>query len=370
MNALTLEERIRMKRIVKYKHKVDFPMLLRNSNVTLGMIDYMLDADFHPIVTGETISCNPNLTMEYIKRKRPFIDWDWNMICFTLYIIAVEGGAPKITIEDVMRNKHLPWCWKWIWCWQRQVHQVTVQDIVHGRFSIDSPYDIFVLCSYENMSSSIDGIHDDIYLYLCDNPTVPLKLIVEQTLLLRYVEWDLILAKYPIPEIMKYELSIPNFSFGQISHNITATYDDVMNYSDVPWGSDVLCRTLIEFSDILKKPHLHWDYSLLSMNPHLTAAFFIDNIHMNWNHIYISRYLNGITFDTVESTSDKFAWEWVYISGNPSVLEVTQDELASEFRKINAINKIQSQFKQSYTSPEYTMCKNRLMREYECMETI
>lgn len=370
MNNLTLEERIRMERITNYKHKLDISILLRNPNVTLGMIDYMLDTDFHPDVNGETISCNPNLTIEYIRRKRPFLDWDWNMICFTLYIITVEGKSPKITIEDIMRNKHLPWCWRLISYWQSKVNEVKVEDIIHQRFPIESSFQLYDVCSYENLVSSIDGIRDDFNLYLFDNLTVPLSAFIEKTILHRIIQWDLILAKYPITDIMAYKSSIPNFNDTQISHNITAKYEDIMKYPDVPWGSDVIARTLVDFNDILAKPDLQWDFALLSKNPHLTPAFFINNLHLNWHRANISRYLNGITFDFIESTSDKFAWEWCHVSENPSVLEVTTDDLACELRKINAINKIKSQFKKSYTSPEYEMCKNRLMQEFENMSCI
>jgi hypothetical protein len=283
-----------------------------------------------------------------------------------------QGREPqsKLTLEDFMRNSHMPWSWKWIWCWQMQVHQVKVEDIVSRRFPTDPPNDIIMLCSYDELVKAVDNIeNENISLYLLDNTSVPLRLLTDKKMLHPYILWDIVFAKYPISEIIENKENIPNFHPSLVSNNINATLEDVQQHPDVPWSGYVLSRTLMDFSEIRKNTGIRWNFMVLSANPNMTLDFLLSNADLIWYPVYVSQYLSGVTFELAEST--KFEWDWKFLSSNPSVLEVTDEELSAEFRKISAINKIKRQFKESYTCPSYVLCNTRLLREFDqCLQTI
>lgn len=163
------------------------------------------------------------------------------------------------------------------------------------------------------------------------------------------------------------------------------TWDIVNDYPDKPWNLSDLDDLNRRRDVVLYNPDKKWYWYALSIVPSVTHETLQDNIDKEWIWYALSRNPN-ITWDIIKDNLDKpwnwyylgknkaitldivkdnpnIQWRWSTLSMNPNILMTPQER--SEIVKVVKVKIIQHYWRVCIANPSYTMCRRRLLYEYE-----
>lgn len=366
-----------MKRIFENRQVIQFNWLMLNPNVTLDMIEYMLENDIEPDgVTGFTISLNPNLTMEFIKRKYPFLDWEWRHISSLIYTYY-----HSMSLADVIRNNHLPWHWGEIWRMGEYYPTMALEDIVQGRLKHDKNLDFRNTCRFEDLLFAYDGdIHETISR-APTNMSIPLHSLIEYGIdhlfrtdnginqILGLWQFHYRMDRDPIEAILPHQ-QLHQFC----TNNKTVTEEIIKTHPNIDWDARLLMKCHSDINMLKQIALTHPNYepkylgSFLSENPNLTLQFVIDNPHFPFDWCVLTENLRDLKFDVLQNMNNvDLYWKWNICTGskNKWVLNVSEQEVQQYAKEIMAANTIKHAFQKSITHPAFELCRRRLQREFE-----
>ena len=109
---------------------------------------------------------------------------------------------------------------------------------------------------------------------------------------------------------------------------------------------------------VKNNPDKPWDYSQLSMNKNITWDIVKDSQDSSWNYSLLSLNQN-ITWDIVIDNPN-IKWNWAYLCTNPSIFKLTDQDV----KYISTIRYIQERWRDVLYNPKYTICRKRIMREF------
>lgn len=106
----------------------------------------------------------------------------------------------------------------------------------------------------------------------------------------------------------------------------------------------------------MNNPNLNWWKSSISLNPNITYHDIMNNPNLNWKNE-----IQGISGQNSNS-----GWNWNHLSINKNILWSKYDKL-DYIKKSIAARFIQKIFLKAYYDPEYKICKDRLLREFNLL---
>lgn len=366
LSELCLLDRIRVQRILKYQDKICLARLTHNVNMSLKIIRYLRANGFEDQLTGSDMSFSPHLTIEFIK-ENSFLDWDWQRLSC---IVARKDSV--ITIDDVLRNKHLPWDPFHI----SNASTITIDHILtHSDFKWDfkSLSRSLTFCDIEQYPE----LPWDIEM-LSSNPTLDLNYVLNNVEL----GWNylMIITYNQRLDIILHDFetwcskSALNLSFlndtiagRYCTSNKHVTMNIVKAHPNIQWEYMTLYQK-IPLNDIIHYPNLSLNtyyFGFLSWNASLTLDFVLSNPFVNWFWMGVT---SNVLFDFEQLENHNYLpWEWEYIGKNLSFLHVSEQELEQTAKRLFASNKIKRKFKEAISNPSFSICKRRLAKEFSEM---
>lgn len=304
-----------------------------NINITMDIIEY------NPHIRWDWkygVSLNPNLTIEMIL-KHPDKDWNWFWVsqCENMTLNIIENNInlpwdwtgisfnPNITIEFIEKFYNKGWSWYGIsknsnitlGIIEKHPEKPWVLEGIHNNPNLTTDYIIKHIDEFKELhclrclrvSSRFSG-----------NPNLTAD----------------ILEKFPhYPWEWNFIFSNPNIKLDTIL-KYTQQLDEKKIYY-----TRTYCRNSSITMDIIEKhPEIVWEMPSICYNPNLTFDF-------------IERNINKLTVSDFET-----------IIQNP--LNYTHRYL-EKLRKHMCAFRIQCYWRKCYYDPNYTVCKKRLVREWE-----
>jgi hypothetical protein len=252
----------------------------------------------------------------------------------------------KITLDQVLATKHLPWDWTII----GMDPNATCEDVV---FNSELPWDDLTrVCLFpENCVTEFQ------VCAISSHKTFDLQYVLD------HVEygWD-------CDRISQYNENIDFIlentrllRIGSLSKNRHLKIHHVLMHPDLAWDWEVLSAAM-PFRDILSNPQLPWNPNQFIVNS--TAPIDCEQVIANWS----PELCKHIVFDYTRDFPKSFpSISWKHLSQNACLLHMSDEDLVYAMRVRDAVKKIWRAFNLAITNPQYSMCRNRLMREFrEC----
>lgn len=315
----------------------------------------------------EGISCNKNLTLEFILSPEfpvPLDKLNWTRVSW----------LPLITLKDVEQHPELPWIGEglsanpnltpefverhfldWIWIWKiLWANQAMVSAINNTNYDY-WPRDIKGLSQNPKLPLDLVLKNPDWdwgFISLVSRPDFTLEMALKLninkgawSLLLQYIDIDIAalckVARRPeldwriissranvtMEQVLKYahwpwvwdELAVnPNFTLAdmigaghlkpntwfKLSFNPNTTEADVEKHLGAPWFWHALSRNL-PIDCIERHPDWPWDWQGMSFHPNLTAAFVARHANKPWRWDAVTRH----RFPDTEEYPE-LPWDW------------------------------------------------------------
>jgi hypothetical protein len=257
----------------------------RNVNVTMKYIDEHANI----LWDKESISFNPNLTLDYVL-KNPGSQWGidgYNWIGLSC--------IPSLTIEDVKAHPEIKWRWDWI----SQHRNITMEDIENNK---KLPWDVRGVVWNPNLTTKYIDEHMDLFDENCN-------------------DWQGISESKCVT--LEYIIVHPNYPwywYGISARNPNVTMSCVKNHPNLPWEyGDLSAHINITMDDIEQNMNLSWEWQEVSINPNLTIEFIEKHteLHSKFSWFWISQHKN-ITLKYIDEHTD-LPWNWAGVSRNPNL---------------------------------------------------
>lgn len=335
---------------IKYNRKVTIEHMLKYKTSHKDWYDF---------------SSNPNCQFINILQY-PDKSWDWQTL------------SQRIPFSDIKTRLDFPWIWTLI----SSNKSVTIQDIIEFHHM---PWDfkrLSIIINAEDMLNHPEFAWNWAFASL--NPTVTLEHILKY----RDLEWD-------------WEALIKN------EH---VTFEDILKHDDLPWGSNASYAVRyainknpnLTLMDITEHPMIPYKECFQNNTEYMRwqSCFMWEKkaFDINWillhpqalifNQYPASRHA-GIKWQDVKKYSQlpwcyrglsmnpniplisilarsHLRWDWHEICRRIDFLEPLNEH---EARKYLATRKICNQIMQSFTNPEYLMCRKRLAKEFSGLAT-
>ena len=153
-----------------------------------------------------------------------------------------------------------------------------------------------------------------------------------------------------------------------LSRNPNITWNIVQQYPDKPWDWYYLSGNPSITLDIVQQnPDKPWDWSSLSINPNITWNIVQQYPDKPWNWYMLSSNPN-ITLDIVQQNQDN-PWDWYCLSSNPNIFKLSDENIITHIRHYIASNRIKRFWKTCNSDPNYSVCRKRLLREYNSLKS-
>ena len=246
----------------------------------------------------------------------------------------------------------------------------------------------------EHIFDKYKFVHYDISSLSC-NPYLSLKFIQKNIDILdaRLLSTN---PNLTIDFIQKY----PNkqWEYSYFSKNGKFYMNDVLKHPEIPWNYAALSwNNNIMPEDILKNPQIPWTPEQVSWNPNITLDFF-EKYFIEGNRPYDMKYISmsaGITMSDIESSMNKYNWNLNWVAENPNltydffnkyIIDLSRFVLFRNeyncwdihlaknlfgyhpyFIRKNLESKIipiQTKFIEKYWNPKYSLCRNRLLKQF------
>ncbi len=176
--------------------------------------------------------------------------------------------------------------------------------------------------------------------------------------------------KYITLDILKDNADKP-WNYGYLSQNDHITWDIVKHFPGKPWDySKLSSNRNITWEIIQDNPNLPWDFGAFCSNRNLTCDIVKNNPNLPWDYSRLSSNQN-LTWDFVEGSqgshgsqgsqgSPNIVWNWSYLSTNPSIFKLTDQDV----KFLSSVRYIQDMWRNALYNPKYTICRKRIMREF------
>ena len=312
-------------------------------------------------------SSNPNFRFQNVL-DYPDKSWDWEMI----------SCHPNVTFDDIRSHIDLPWNWK------SMSKNVNIR-FEHVMAFPEKAWDWHNLS--KNSGISVDDIvrtkdtHQWDWKAVSVNPTLKLHHVVENAT--RPWAWEMVVRHHAI------------------------TLQDILAHDDLPWGSngwysvryDINYNPNLTLEDIIKHPKLackspvcpddvtyvEWQTCFMWQKKNFDINWILAFPKaLLWNQ-YPASWQAGITWEDVKTHKNagwclrglsmnpnvpiksmfarkNKAWDWRAICKRADFLKPLD---AHEAQLYFVTKKICRQLYESFTNPEYAMCRRRLTREFE-----
>jgi hypothetical protein len=358
MVNLTLEENIRVERILKYKDKLNITELCKNKNLTINMIQYFLDQDVFPEeMSGYNLSSNPNLTVTFL-RENSYMDWDWS----TISVIAMN----HMNIDSILRYKYMPWRFGRLG--YANPSQLTLEHVVQNGDIDWNWYAVTFSMTMKEFEENPDLPWD--FYNLSYNKNLDLDYVLAN--IDKRWDWFGIYSTHDAKRLMCCtDTPDHRYKYFALSGNKYLTRNDVNAHPHENWNGIRLLENKIKTLDEIVNHFdnecvISDDYIKISMIPHLRIDEILKHGNIYWSWLHLSEYLETISIEDVEARPE-LPWSWHHLSRNPKILEVSDKEYEEAAKAIIAANKIKRQFRRAMTDPTYTMCVKRLRKEFDEM---
>ena len=333
------------------------------------MISILITEHFNDIIRNENInwlnlSQNPQLTWDFIKQ---YLDrkWDWS------YLSSLD----KITFDIIDSNINLPWDYIVL------SKRISEFDFVHKY--IDKPWDWnYISFKYKIPIDILTLVNSSYELgsYKLNWYTLSKKysdIEISENIQLNWY-WNIIFTDRTIE------------SLNVILQNIDILTDDILIkiancicYDDkivhkIPWKliikldhsrwdwSRLSSRLDLSLECILKYPNKYWNWKIISKNKVITWDFVYKNKQLPWDYDFLSNNPN-ITLDNIKQTPFN-KWNYDVFQANPNFL-LSNTDLIQIIKKHHAICVIQRAYKKCYYNSDYLICRKRLLRELDILNT-
>ena len=213
---------------------------------------------FGDIIYDNCISCNKNISLEYII-KNPDKKWNYSHMSFN----------PNITLEYVLKNPYKDWMPEALaYIFTFNPEEYFINNIKNNKYYIDLELN-FSIEEIEYYKNKYNYNITKKYMLSC-NPNISWNYIIEN-----------LDKKWNFSSISKYNK--------YITPEIIINYPE---YFDEICISNLSLNKYIKWSDIEKYPDIKWNYRYLSFNPNITIETVINNLDKQWDFEYLSKNKN------------------------------------------------------------------------------
>ena len=319
-------------------------------------------------IQGKTIeflylSDHPDLTVEVIKAY-PKETWDWDSIL----------AHDNMCLDWLKQMPNAPWSWddvpdcdrfnfSWIqalpdlpWPWD-DLHE-------HEDFTLewvaqfpDKPWDMFRVSALPTLDDlrRFPQINWDWAVVTHSSPIPPIDMMGTN------FPWDF--SELSFEEVSDDDVVFLRFYMDKFDDSawtdftIHTTWRVIRANSDLPWNWYYIDPDDFQQSDLeLLRAHIdviNWN----KMSIMLPYTLIKNNPDLPWNVVWVSMN-DTLTWEDISFRSD---WDYSFTPCEP---------LESIVRKWTAANTIKRAFKMAISNPEYTLCRNRLLREGHELELV
>ena len=266
----------------KFKNKIHWIYATINPNITIDdiFINKDLNWDFDMIIQ------NPNFSFDYVKKYSNF-NWNWNKLTFITDFNTID------------ENIHFPWNWE------------SIYKKKHPKLWFIKKY---------NLDIHNEHLAEKINYFDCDLDLVKYFIKYSSKVEYNYIINNKNLDIETIENILNKK---PNLDFYNMSSNKNININFVKKYINYDWNwRDLTDNPSISFKDILNNKNLNWDWLSLSRNMEKVSLQDIEKYQhiIPWDNFGLS-FRNDLTFDFIEKNIH-FAWSWTFIYSHISEKEL------------------------------------------------
>jgi hypothetical protein len=343
------------KHIREYTDKWDWKKLSSNKAITMDIIEENADIPW----SKRLVVLNPNLTWDFIIKHIEYYKndlWTWEFI----------SAHKCVTMETVKSHPDLPWNYKYL----SQNLSITIDCVLER---INLPWDWYALSRHPNMTWDIVQTNNELpwsKIALSANPNITLDIIKDNF----HVDWyyeHFIMNVNLTYDIVKNNPGLPFNAYRILNTHYLQSCPWYINVTDLTWDTSnyKMCKSLYlrfciflnpntTWDIVINNPNKPWDYSELSMNQNITWDIVKASQDKSWNYSLLSLNQN-ITWDIVIDNPNT-KWNWVNLSSNPSIFKLTDQDV----KFISTVRYIQDMWRNALYNPKYTICRKRIMREF------
>lgn len=251
---------------------IDLKKLMEN-NGFLEYLEYYINNNEISIENYNFICCNPNLTINLIK-KYPNKPWNYKLFCTN----------PNITIKDILENDDFPWDFNFLPLYKT----IGIENILNN---LHLPWSFYVMSELEN---------------------VPINFI-EKNYLSPW-NWQSIcelnknLTICFIKKMIQLNIKL---CYSSLIQNPVFTIEDIENNKDIPWDYSKICLNPNTTWIVIKNYYNNNDIinnMLISLNKNITPEIVDLNTNIKWRYSFLTNNKN-FTFDYI--LKNKFrAWDF------------------------------------------------------------
>ena len=390
--------------------KWDWGLLSKHPKLTFDFILNHLDYNWSWV----HISIHSNITFENIIEHLE-LNWIWEYVCYN----------ENITIKNIIDNPNLPWSWRSLSKNDNITQYFLTYSNLSWNFD-DLTYngdltDIDIILEKNNLLDQLK------FIKLDENPNITINYIKEcinnNNKSVDYWCWEQLSCNMSIKDIidnpdLPWDMSIvcefnkyltindiikyPNYlnCWSSLSCHANITFNDILPYQNLPWQYDYFSdrvdyKTAIEHDDkpwrwevIIKNNELEElsimkDKLLILFNSNYnrkSCTFIscnktiklddIKNYKLDWDYDDLATYIKNISFndinDNIIKNNLKNKDYWKYISKNQNIFKInsTDYDYIEYVNKYLAGKRIWWYWFRCITNPDYLICRNRLIKEF------
>ena len=365
-----------VKRCIEPCSQYDGRAVWMNSAVTLDMLQ-----DIERVVGIDLcytqLSWNRNVTVDFVVRHKDE-PWAWMWLGSTWG--ALNGGlrTHSLDVQEMLITKRIPWDWQHFEFSPDM--KESVLDIVLAHPSL--PWsNMSQVCAHPSVTlSDVDLLrqrlfpdNDAVFWEAFSlNPNVTMDFI-RGNLDMPW-NWSLLSRNkgIKIEEILQSRGELPWDFHSGVSRNPNLIFSQhVLSQPEIAWDTlAITAHRNTTLADIEGNPAFAWCSVGLCHNPNLTMDFIERHwSNFQWHWDIVSRADNRVTYSDIMRTRGAIPWKQAIVLARPSLLHVdtcTPDpDVLQAARRHVAARRIQRAFRQAMGNPSYTMCRRRLMWEFE-----
>jgi hypothetical protein len=360
------------------------------------------------------ISQNANITWTDIQNN-PDLPWNWTYV----------GINKNITWDIILNNPDHQWDWEFLSHYKSITWSIIKQNIDFYKqklnwngmgcnfdFEILENLELSVPWNFHNLSNCLIINWDIVIKYkdqdwnwdaLSDCQNLDYNIILDH--IDKPWNWDKISLSLKVTSLILSTNS--NWNWNHLCYNKSVTEEILIDYKDKPWNYTNLSQNKnISKEFVLNNPDKAWNYNILAYNniiimdkitdwntvihnTKLPLEFMKENIDLftteqHWQQLSMNKnmnfdfvleykdkplnwfqisYSNCITYEIVNNNRH-LPWNWNSLSTNQNMLDI-EVEFKLKAREHIAAYKILQYWLRAYYNPEYLICQQRLLREFE-----
>lgn len=375
---LSIKEELQLKRIYHFHATWSYfnpKIFWKNPALSMNLIKKIIKDGIIP-VSYKSLCKNPNIDIAFIKEAYAAgntLDWKELSGSTNRLFCCSTGTSVGFSMDDIIANKDLPWVWHWVsFHPELDFHK-------HVLKNPDLPWD------YHGISRTIKDISvvEEYPNYPWDYQALSYNdyaLSLDYVLAHKNKKWDTCGLSVNKKVISSIQTALDNpkqvFDVKWLLFNPAISYEDIMNHASLfGHAIEYAVKKAGSLEQVMNDVRLtkmitpRIISSQASDAPWLTLkdVYHYKTNNWNWQHVFskvdmsLDEAHQLLKQEVSMTFHDVYA---MYLCCNPSIIIVKEHEVVLHAKQIMASWKIKYSWHRAICNPGYTMCRNRLMKEY------